>query len=304
MDLIGSMRAFAKVVDEGGFAAAARTLGVSRSAVNKQVAALEQKLGTQLLRRSTRQVTPTETGVAFLDRCLDIIDQVDEAIVAVTELQEEPRGNLRVNAPMSFGTGHLVSVVAEYQETHPDVHVELVLNDRLVDPIEEGFDITLRVGEPRPTTSLITREIVPAHRVLCASPGYLDEAGIPEHPSALRQHRCLHYGYQESGSRWRLVGPEGDDYAYAINCVMWSNNGDALCDAAIRDRGIALLPTFIIGEALQSGQLQSVMTDYRPPLIMLSALYPRHRHLSAKVRLFVDLIAERFGGRPYWDLVE
>lgn len=303
MDRLDSMRAFTRVVDEGGFAAAARRIGLSRSVVNKAVINLENELGVQLLRRSTRQVTPTETGLAFYDRCVRILDDVDEAVTAIKELQERPTGNLRVNAPMSFGMRHLSSLVAEFMAAYPDVHVELVLSDRFVDPIEEGFDVTLRVGDTGPSTSLIVREIVPVKRVLCASPAYLGRAGEPLDPAELREHRCLHYGYLESGSQWRLVGP-GGDRTYAIRCVMWSNNGDALKDVAIQDQGIALLPTFIVGDSLQAGELRTVLPDYAPPEIALCALYPRHRHLSAKVKLFVETLEKRFGGRPYWDLVE
>jgi DNA-binding transcriptional LysR family regulator len=303
MDKFKSMRAFSRVVEEGGFAAAARQMGLSRSAVNKAVIKLEEELGTQLLRRSTRKVTPTETGLAFNDRCLQILGDLDAAISSVTDLQEQPTGFLRVNAPMSFGTLHLSSMVVEYMSKYPDVRVELMLNDRFVDPIEEGFDITLRVAEPFTFTSLIAHDIVTAKRTLCASPQYLSDYGLPSAPSELRQHRCLHYGYLSSGNQWRLTGPNGAQ-SYAIECAMWSNNGEILRDAAINHQGIALLPTFIVGEALQTGRLQTILTDWRAPEIVLSALYPRHRFTSAKVRLFVDLLEERFGGRPYWDLVE
>ncbi|HSN70716.1 MAG TPA: LysR family transcriptional regulator, partial [Steroidobacteraceae bacterium] len=234
MDKFQAMQAFTKVVEAGGFAAAARQLGLSRSAVNRAVIELETELRTQLLRRSTRQVTPTEQGLAFYDRCVQILSDLDEAIAAVTDLQERPSGNLRINAPMSFGTMHLAAVVAEFMASHADVHVELVLNDRFIDPIEEGFDVTLRIGEAVPSTSLIAHEIVPAKRVLCASPGYLKQAGEPGHPVELRRHRCLHYGYLGSGSQWRLLGPDANR-PYAINCVMWSNNGEALKEAALHD---------------------------------------------------------------------
>jgi DNA-binding transcriptional LysR family regulator len=303
MDRFQSMRAFTRVVEAGGFAAAARDMGLSRSVVNKAVINLENDLGAALLRRSTRQVTPTETGLTFYDRCLQILADLDEAVAAITELQEHPTGNLRINAPMSFGTLHLASMVAEFMARYPDVHVELVLNDRFVDPIEEAFDVTLRVGEATSSTSLITREIVPARRVLCASPRYLTGAGEPSDPIELKQHRCLHYGYQGSASQWRLAGPKGER-SYPVNCVMWSNNGEVLKQAALRHQGIALLPTFIVGNDLQEGQLQTILTTYTPSEITLCALYPRHRHLSAKTRLFVDLLEERFGGRPYWDLVQ
>ena len=297
------MRAFVNVVDDGGFAAAARSMGLSRSVVNKAVINLENDLGAQLLTRSTRTVTPTETGLAFYDRCLRILGELEEAISAVRELQEKPAGTLRVNAPMSFGATHLASVAAEFMAAHTDLHVELVLNDRFVDPIEEAFDVTLRIGEPVVSTSLIVREIAPAKRVLCASPAYLASAGEPEHPTDLKSHRCLHYGYQESGSQWRLIGPEGDR-TYTIGCVLWSNNGEVLKSAAVHDQGIALLPTFIVGDALQEGQLQTILTGYAPTGLTLSALYPRHQHLSVKTRLFVERLEQRFGERPYWDLVE
>lgn len=302
MDRLDSMRAFVEVVDHAGFAAAARQMGLSRSVVNKAVINLENALGAQLLRRSTRRVTPTETGLAFYDRCVQLLGDFDEAVSSVKALHGDPSGSLRVNAPMSFGTLHLAAVAAEFMSDHTDIHLELVLNDRFVDPIEEGFDVTLRIGEQSPSASLIAREIVPIRRVLCASPGYLDAIGEPTSPNDLRAHRCLHYGYQASGSRWRLTSPAGEQ-THAINCVMWSNNGEALRDAAINDQGIAFLPTFIAGEALQSGQLRTLLADYPPADLQLCALYPRHRHLSMKVRLFVELLHARFGGQPYWDLV-
>ncbi len=302
MDRFESMRAFTRVVDMKGFAAAARTMGLSRSVVNKAVIRLENELGTQLLRRSTRKVTPTETGLAFYDRCIQILGDLDEAIASVKELQDRPTGSLRINAPMTFGTQHLAPVVADFMAEHAEVGVELVLNDRFVDPIEEGFDLTIRIAEPQYTTSLITREIVPAKRVLCASPAYLEAAGEPDSPKDLKQHRCLQYGYSGTASHWRLKGPDGEQ-TWAINCRMWSNNGDVLRAAAVRGQGIALLPTFIVGEDLQNGSLLSVLPEYPPPELSVTALYPRHRHLSAKVRLFVDLMEERFGGRPRWDLV-
>jgi len=303
MDRIASLRAFTQVIESGGFAAAARDMGLSRSVVNKHVIRLEDELGAQLLQRSTRKVTPTETGLAFYDRCIAILADLDEAFASITELQDQPTGRLRINAPMSFGTLHLSSVVAEYMDRYPDVHVELVLNDRFVDPIEEGFDMTLRIAEPVVSTSLIVHRIVPARRVLCAAPEYLANAGEPDSPNDLRAHRCLHYGYLESGSHWRLHGPTGER-TYPVHCAMWSNNGEVLRDMAAAGQGIALLPTFIVGQLLQAGTLRTLLVDYVPKDIALSAIYPRHRHLSAKVQSLVALLKERFGERPYWDLVE
>ncbi len=301
MDRFESLRAFTKVVEEGGFAAAARALGVSRSAVNKSVIALEAELGTQLLRRSTRQVTPTESGQAFYQRGLRVLDEFESAISSITELQGQPVGRLRVNAPMSFGTLHLADAVADYMIQWPSVHVELVLNDRFVDPIEEGFDVTLRIGEARTSTSLVARPIAAARRVLCASPTYLAAHGEPMHPSELKNHRCLHYGYQESGNQWRLAGAPNGEQSYPVGCVLWANNGEALKNAAARHAGIALLPTFIVGPKLREGSLRTVLNDWSPPEVMVCALYPRHRHLSPKVRAFVDLLAMRWRDSPPWD---
>ena len=303
MDKFESMRAFTRVVEAGGFAAAAREMGLSRSVVNKAVIKLERELGTQLLRRSTRQVTPTDTGLAFYDRAREILSDLDDALAAVTSLQGKATGSLRVNAPMSFGTLHLSRVIADYMALYPDVHVELILNDRFIDPIEEGFDVTLRIGAPQATTSLVTRELVTVRRVLCASPEYLRRWGEPSAPTELTRHRCLHYGYLGSGSKWRLDGPGGEQ-AFAIQCVMSANNAEPLRDAAINHQGIALLPTFIAGEALQTGELRTILVDHPPTDITLSALYPRHRHLSTKVSMLIELLSERFSAQPYWDLVQ
>lgn len=303
MDTLQSMRTFTKVVEMNGFAAAARDMGLSRSVVNKSVINLENALGTQLLQRSTRKVTPTETGLAFYDRCIQILGDVDEAIASITDLQEHPTGNLRMNAPMTFGTKHLAPVVADFMARHPDIHVEVVLNDRFIDPIEEGYDITLRISEPVYLTSLICREIAPARRVLCASPDYLEKHGEPTDPNELKKHRCLQYGYSGTATQWKLSGPEGPQ-TYTIRCALWSNNGEVLKAAALKDQGIALLPTFIIGDELQDAALRTVLNDYSPSELTISAMYPRNRHLSAKVRLFIDLLEERFSARPHWDLIE
>ena len=298
MDMLEAMRSFTRVVEAGGFAAAAREMGLSRAVVNKQV----KKLEAQLLRRSTRRVSATDTGLAFYQRCLTVLAELDAAVAAVTELQEQPAGTLRVNAPMSFGTLHLADIMSRFMADYPELRVEVSLNDRFIDPIEEGFDVSLRISQPGHSTSLVTREITPVRRVLCASPEYIKQQGEPADPDELRRQRCLHYGYQASGIQWRLQGP-GGEVSVGVDCAMWSNNGEILATAARRHQGIALLPTFIVGASLQSGELRTLMCDYEPAPLALCALYPRHRHLSAKVRLFVDYIEQAIGERPYWDLV-
>lgn len=303
MDMLEGMRSFCQVVEAGGFAAAARKMGVSRAVVNKRVRKLEEALGAQLLRRSTRKVSPTDTGLAFYQRCLAVITEFDAAVGAVSELQENPVGTLRINAPMSFGTLHLGDIIARFMSAYPKLQVEVSLNDRFVDPIEEGFDVSLRVSEPAYSTSLVTREITRMQMLLCASPAYLEAHGEPRRPADLAQHRLLYYGYQASGVYWRLSGPDGKPQTVSIEPAMRSNNGEILAAAARGGQGIALLPTFIAGAALQSGELRSLMCDFQPAPLTLCALYPRHQHLSGKVRLFVDFVADAIGEYPYWDLV-
>lgn len=292
MDRIDSLRAFVQVVDRGGFAAAAREMGLSRSAVNKAVVALEEELGAQLLTRSTRRVVPTDTGLAFYDRALVLLSDFDESFASIRERSSRPQGTLRINAPMSFSTSHLSSIVVEYMEMYPKVRVELSLNDRFVDPIEEGFDVTVRVGTPQLSTSLISRDVAFAKRILCAAPDYVERYGGPSSPSDLKNHRCMHYGYQASGTQWRLHSTT-EERVVTISCVMWANNGEILRDAAIGGRGVVLLPMFVVSQALARGELVRLLPEYEASTLTVSALYPRHRHLSPKVRLFVDLLAQR-----------
>jgi DNA-binding transcriptional LysR family regulator len=302
MDKFASMRAFTKVVQHLSFAAAARDLRLSRSVVSKYVMELEEDLGVQLLSRTTRSVTPTENGQAYYERCLAILADLEEADLAATRLQAEVRGLLRVNAPMSFGTLHLARAVVDFMEIYPELRIQLVLSDQRLDPVQEGFDVTLRIAD-LPSSSMIARRIAPAQRAICASPSYLAQRGTPQHPDDLRHHACLTYGHLATGNQWKLTGPDGDHWI-AIPWTLCTNNAEVLRDAAVKGRGIALLPTFIAGADIQQGRLATVLTSYKAPEISLYAIYPETRHLSLKVRMFIDFLVERFGGRPYWDLVE
>jgi DNA-binding transcriptional LysR family regulator len=293
MDKFESIRAFTEVVKAGSFAAAAREMGLSRSAVNKLVLNLEQGLGAQLFHRSTRRVSPTTSGLAFYERCLAILADLAEAQIAVSQLHGEPRGTLRLNAPMSFGTLHLASALADFMAQYPKLQVQLTLEDRFVDPIAEGFDLVIRIAEPPDAAALIVHPLAPAKRVLCAAPSYLASHGSPSHPSQLRHHSCLHYGYLATGNQWKLRGTDGE-HAVSIQGVLCSNNGEVLKTAAVKGLGIALLPTFIVASELQEGTLQVILPDYSPPEISICAIYPANRHLSAKVWLFVEFLKERY----------
>jgi DNA-binding transcriptional LysR family regulator len=293
MDKFESIRAFTQVVNSGGFAAAAREMGLSRSQVNKLVIALENELGVQLLHRSTRVVIPTETGLAFHERCIEILASLEEAEQAITRLQEEPRGRLRINAPMTFGTMHLAPALADFLVQYPDLQVQLTLSDRFIDPIEEGFDVTVRIAQPQESASLIVHPLVPAPRVLCAAPSYLATHSAPTHPNDLRQHSCLHYGQLAVDDQWTLLSVMGE-HTVSVSGALCSNNGEVLRDAAISGLGITLLPRFIVERELHQGLLQIVMPDYPPQELSISVIYPVNRHLSTKIRLLVSFLQEEF----------
>lgn len=298
MDKLDSLKAFTKVVQHGSFSEAARELRLSRSAVSKYVGELEQQLGVQLLVRTTRSVAATASGLAYYERAKAILADLEEADLAVTHLQAEPRGLLRVNAPMSFGTLHLGRAVADFMARHPDLQLQLLLTDAVVDPVQEGFDVTIRIAD-LPSSSLIARKIAPAMPVACAAPHYLAEHGTPLHPRDLRRHRCLAYGQITTGNTWRLTGADGDHVIH-LPWSLCANNGEVLRDAAVAGLGIALLPTFIAGPDLDRGRLQPVLADYRANDLSIYAIYPPTRHLSSKVRLFIDFLVDRFG-KPGWD---
>ncbi|OYU91793.1 MAG: LysR family transcriptional regulator [Bradyrhizobiaceae bacterium PARB1] len=299
MDKLGSLRAFVKVVELGSFSEAGRQLRLSRSAISKYVGELEESLGVQLLNRTTRHASPTESGQLYFERALTILADLDAADQAVAQAQSSPRGLLRVNAPMSFGTLQLGPAVADFMGQCPELQIQLVLSDDQVDPMQGGFDVTLRIADLE-SSSLIARKIVAIDRAVCASPDYLGKHGTPKQPEDLRRHALLTYGFLLTGNQWKLTGKDGDHWIQPS----WSlcvNNAEVLRDAAVRGRGIALLPTFIAGDALRDGSLQRVLKSYEAPPLTLYAIYPPTRHLAVKVRLFIDFLVARFGGTPTWD---
>ncbi|MEO0847830.1 MAG: LysR family transcriptional regulator [Cyanobacteria bacterium J06648_1] len=289
MDKFASIKAFAQVVESGGFAAAARKMGVSRSTVNKLVINLESELKVQLLQRSTRQVNPTATGLAFYERCLNILAELEAAEIAVSELQTTPKGTFKINAPMSFGTMFLGQAIAKFVQQYPELQVQLTLDDRFIDPISEGYDLTIRIAQPETSPGLVCQAIAPIPRVLCASSGYIEQYGVPEHPEQLTEHSCLHYGQVISGNQWQLY--QGDqEYRVTVKGAICSNNGEVLRDCAVKGLGIALLPTFIIQQELDLGRLAIVLRQYQPPALELCLVYPVNRHLNTKTKLFVEFI--------------
>ncbi|MEM6614340.1 MAG: LysR family transcriptional regulator [Cyanobacteria bacterium P01_C01_bin.72] len=289
MDKFASIKAFTQVVQSGGFAAAARKMGVSRSTVNKLVINLESELKVQLLQRSTRKVNPTPTGLAFYERCLNILAELEAAEIAVSELQTTPKGTFKINAPMSFGTLCLSRAISKFVVQYPELQVQLTLDDRFIDPIAEGYDLTIRIAQPETSPNLVCQAIAPIPRVLCASPGYITQHGVPQHPEQLKDHSCLHYGQVISGNQWQLM--KGDQqYRVTVKGLLCSNNGEVLRDAAFAGLGIAFLPTFIIQPELDLGRLTIVLPEYQPPALELCLIYPVNRHLNTKIKLFVEFI--------------
>jgi len=293
MHKLGGIEAFVKVVQHASFSEAARALRISRSAASKLVMDLEQELGVQLLNRTTRSVAPTENGQIYYERCVVILAELEEADIAVTRLQAEPRGLLRVNGPMSFGTLRLGPVIADFMTRYPDVRVQLTLSDEQVDAVQEGFDVTLRIADLL-SSSLIARRLTAVARVFCAAPAYIARHGRPTHPEALRDHACLTYGFLASGNQWVLIGEDGV-HRVQPSWRLCANNAEILKQAALAGHGVALLPTFIAGDALERGDLVPVLDGYHAPDIALYAIYPPTRHLSQKVRLFIDFLVERIG---------
>ena len=290
MDKLAAMRAFAETAQAGGFAPAARSLGLSRSQVAKSIGALETELGARLLHRTTRRLGLTEAGQVYLEHVLEILSALEEAEAAAAERQTELKGLLRVNAPLSFGILVLGRLLPDFLRAHPGLGVRIDLDDRFVDPVAGGWDVTVRIADLA-DSSLLAHRLAPAKRLICAAPAYLTANGTPAHPRDLRRHACLHYGQLATGNRWVLTGPDGAVEVEARG-PLCSNNGDLLREAACAGLGLALLPTFLAARALEQGKLVPVLADWVPPPVAIWALMPPGGR-SAKVRAFVDFLAER-----------
>ncbi|UPK30713.1 LysR family transcriptional regulator [Bradyrhizobium sp. 195] len=288
MDKLTNMKAFIKVVDRGSLSEAARELRLSRSAVSKYVIDLEVELGVQPLNRNTQNATPTKVGHRYYERCIAILAEIDDAERSLSQFQVEARGVLRVNAPMSFGTKFLGRMIAQFMARNPSLQVELILSDQQLDTVQEGFDVTIRLTDT-PPANVVARQIASAPRAICASPDYLEKAGIPKRPKDLRTHQCLNYGYLATGSQWKLAGKDGDHWI-PVEWNLSSNNGEILRDAALEGRGIALLPNFIVQTCLHDGSLKEVLADYRAPEMSVYAMFPPARYMPFKLRAFTEFL--------------
>jgi len=299
LDTLEGMAVFAHVVEAKSFTAAAGRLGRSKSSVSKAISQLEDRLGARLLNRTTRRLSLTEAGAAFYERAARMLAEAEQAELAVSALQDEPRGLLRVNAPQTFGQRHLGGPVAAFLERYPGLSIEMTLDDHFVDLVDEGYDVAVRIAA-LPDSSLIARRLAPNRRVVCGSPAYFERAGRPQRPGDLRHHNCFGYAYQVTGDEWRFVGPDGPT-SVRVSGTLSANNGAILKAALLDGLGVALLPTFAIDRELREGRLVTVLDAYEDTGTSIYAVYPHNRHLSAKVRAFVDFLAERFEPEPYWD---
>ena len=300
MDKFDDLQAFVAVVEAGSFTAAADRLDIAKSAVSRRVSALEERLGVQLLRRTTRRLNMTDTGESFYAHSARILADLEEAEAAVAQEHGELRGKLRVALPLSFGVRHMSEPIADFSRLHPRVSFDLDLNDRRIDLLAEGVDLAIRIGRLADST-LIARRLFEAHTVLCASPDYLERCGSPQTPDDLLNHDCLVYSNLPDPGRWVCTDRNGERHRVDVTPTMTASSGDFLCAAATAGLGVALQPTFIAGDAISRGELQPVLTNYAWPVTPAYAIYPPTRHLSYRVREFIDFLADKFSGTPYWD---
>lgn len=292
MDRLTAMEIFTNVVEFEGFTAAAARLGISRASVSKQVIQLEESLGARLLNRTTRRVSVTELGEAYYERCKRVLAEVEEADLMVEQLHSEPRGTLKVSAPMSFGVAHVGPAVADFLATYSDLNISLALNDRFTDLIEEGFDVAIRISQSA-DTSLIARRLGGVRSVMTATPGYLERHGTPKAPQDLADHQCLSYIYLASGLEWPVFGPDGAS-SVKVSGPLKANNGEVLVQAARQGLGIASLPHFLVREEIAAGRLVTVLDGYRLPDLSVFAVSPPNRFPARKVQAFISYLAERF----------
>lgn len=298
---LAAMAVFARVVEAGSFSAAARELGLSKSAVSKSVARLEDRLGLRLLNRTTRKLSLTEAGAAYHAGCRRMLAEAEAAERSVLRLAEAPRGRLRVNLPMSFGVARIAPLLPDFLRRYPEVELDMVFEDRPVDLVEAGYDLAVRIGALS-DSSLVARRLCPVRRVVVAAPAYLEARGEPQRPEALAAHACLLYHYLPSGDSWRFLGPGGEERAVRVSGPARLNNGEALLTACLAGLGVALLPSFLCGEALRTGRLRRLLPDWRDPAELAAhAVFPATRNLPPTVRVFVDHLVAAFGSRPPWD---
>lgn len=299
MDRFADLQNFIAVAKAGSLSQAARQLATTKSVISRRLSELEARLGTRLVNRTARGQTLTDEGLLFLDRAERIIADLTEAEEEIGTRRSTPRGTLRIAAPMTFGTMYLSPALVAFGKRYPGVHIDLELDDRTSDLVHGGFDVAVRISR-MPDSSLVARTIAPVRHVVCASPAYLAEKGAPESPEELSDRDCILYSNREPNPVLPFV--VGNEIrTYRVRCVLRVNNGEVLRDAAVGGLGIALIPTFIAAPAIARGELEIILSGHRAPTSTISAVYLANRHLTSKVRVFIDFLRAYIGTEPPWD---
>ena len=293
MDRLTEMEAFATVVDQGGFTDAARKMGISKSAVSKHVSSLESRLGARLLNRTTRRVSPTEIGLAYYDRARRVLNDAGEADALVSSMQSAPSGLLRISVATDFGVNHMSPILGDFLADYPDITVNMVLNNRYVELISEGFDLAIRIGEME-DSSLRARKLTETAKRLIAAPSYFEQYGRPEKIDDLNEHKLLHYSNQSAGNVWKLTAPSGEKRQVRTQGWLTVNDGQSLLNACVSGLGIAYLPSFLYADALEEGLVEEAMPSLPPESQGIYAVYPPGRYTQPKVRTFIDFLVEAF----------
>ena len=300
MNRFENMGTFIRVVEAGSISGAADRLGVAKSAVSRRLKELEEHLGVELFHRTTRSMNLTDSGRAFYHQSVRILDDVLEAELATSQAHGTLKGSLKIALPSTFGLMHMGPAINEFSKAHPQIEFDLDFNDREVDLIQEGFDLAIRIAN-LPDSSLIARRLAPIQMVMCASPAYLEQMGMPQSPDELKEHQCLVYSLLRDFEYWHLTDSNGGETRTKIQPTLKASTGEFLKDAAVEGMGIILVPSFIAYKEIELGTLVPVLEGYKTPQIDAYAIYPQTRHLSQRVRAFVDFLVKRFEGTPYWD---
>ena len=301
MDALRQIEAFVAVVRAGSYVKAAERQDSSKAALSRQVLELETRLGTRLLNRTTRRLSLTETGAAYFERCVQLLDDLREADAEAGATTATARGRLRINAPLTFGNLHLAPLWGEFLKLHPAVELDITLTDRVVDLVEEGFDLAVRIvpAGRLASNSLVARRIATDRILLCASPGYLRSAPALAHPSNLAAHAVMADAWWSGGDRWQFTGPDGATADVNVRPRLRTNSGDTCRAAALADQGVIYQPAFLVGPDVRAGRLVELLPGWRGPSLDIHAIYPSRTHLSGKVRAMVDFLAAAFD-QPGW----
>lgn len=297
MDRLTEMEAFATVVNQGGFTDAARKMGISKSAVSKHVSSLEARLGTRLLNRTTRRLSPTEIGLLYYDRALRVLNDAGEADALVTSMNSAPCGLLRISVATDFGKQYISPILGEFLEKYPEIHVNMELENRYAELISEGYDAAVRVGEFE-DHSLHARKIAQSNLRMIASPAYLEEYGTPVRLEGLNDHRLLHYSTQPNSAVWKVTAPSGERRQIRTSGWLSINDGQSLLQAAIGGLGLAYLPSYIYGTALRDGRVVDAMPNLPQETQYIHCVYSPNKISQPKVRAFVDFLAGEFAAHP------